>query len=735
MAKISIVVPIHNAADHLEESLSSIQNQIFRDTEIICVNDASEDDSADILQRFASEDERFQTIENEYCLGAGNTRNRGLERATSPYIVFFFFFEIYESSLLEKMYRAAVDFNADIVLAERGILNFDGKITPENSRKYENDGYSNHGFEVLDLPEHGLSMWPSSPINRMVRRDLIDQYAIRFQDLRSSNDVFYADMTMILANKIVHIEDWNPLIYVRRNLPGSISSNRDPFCSYQAFRKIKDELILLDVWGKYRTYVCMHYVSAIFAELKKCKVDDIRKRYYDFVCNEGIYQICDTEVLQYLLLSSRQATRLRALLNCDYSIRCWEENFKIRQQLYENRDRLKGIFRTITAFRKKATLWACGTWTSEIEEFVKVNYQYSFDQISSSGEDLVGMDIVLVANKADYASVSREAIKAGISIEMFALYEYLSCPSVEYCMKRIEKQEQKIPERLRNVACYGETKYFDQESDRRLNSNKIYSIYAEKRKNLDPLIAVVKRNHLKVAVWGENEENKIFIRFLRDTYCFEISYIVEAQVKTPDYKLENVQVTSITDISDKIDLIILQNADFLDSVKKRIREDNPQIQLLLLDEFLRDGRIDRSLKSVMILPEQMKRIRRNEDIYSRLEKNEKRLSELFYLLEDKKVGLWGGGIWGHELTKYAQAKSLYHFAYIIDNDPFLVGCKINGIEVKNFRDVYQELETVIITNRAFYEEIWNQIRAESDKLLVFELYRYLNGEDLNNCFS
>lgn len=733
MAKISIVVPIHNAAEHLEESLSSIQNQIFRDTEIICVNDASEDNSANIIQSFVAKDERFQTITNDSCIGAGNSRNRGMERATSPYIVFWDADEIYECSLLEKMYRAAIDFNADVILAERGILGFGGEITPENSKKYESDGYSKQEFQVLNLPEYGLSMWPSSPINRMVRRHLIDQYSIRFQDLKSSNDVFYADMTMMLARRIIHVEDWNPMIYVRRNVPGSISSNRDPFCSYLAFKKIKDELTLLGIWDKYKIYVCMHFVSAIFAELKKCKSDIVREKYYNFICNEGIFDICDTEILQYLLCDSKQSHRLRALLNYDYSIRCWEGNYKIRQQLWENKERLEIVFRTMAAFKKRTALWVCGTWTDEIEEFVKMNYQYFFSKISNNGEDLKGIDVVFVANKADYAFVNKEIDRIGISIDLFALYEYFSCPSIENSIKRIEKQREERPENLRSVVRNEKQKIFAQELER--DSNKIYSYFAENRGKMDTLFDVIKRNHLKAALWGENQENKLFIRFLRDIYDYEISYVIEIQEKLNGQKMENIEVTSITKIADKIDLIILCNNAFFDLIKKRVREDNSKIQLLLLDEFLKDGRIDRSLKTVMILPEQMKRILRNKNIYSRLENNEKRLSELFYLLEDKKVGLWGGGIWGHELTEYVQINSLYRFACIIDNNPFLIGCKVNGIEVKNFVDVCNELEIVIVTNVTFYEEIWTQIRSVSDKILVFELYRYLNGEDLNSCFS
>ena len=54
MPKISVIVPVYNVERYLEECLNSIINQTFSDIEIICVNDGSTDNSAEILKNMKS---------------------------------------------------------------------------------------------------------------------------------------------------------------------------------------------------------------------------------------------------------------------------------------------------------------------------------------------------------------------------------------------------------------------------------------------------------------------------------------------------------------------------------------------------------------------------------------------------------------------------------------------------------------------------------------------------------
>ena len=65
MAKISVVIPVYNAEEFLNDSLSSVLNQTFDDIELICVNDGSTDGSLEILEAYAAKDARIKIISQD----------------------------------------------------------------------------------------------------------------------------------------------------------------------------------------------------------------------------------------------------------------------------------------------------------------------------------------------------------------------------------------------------------------------------------------------------------------------------------------------------------------------------------------------------------------------------------------------------------------------------------------------------------------------------------------------
>lgn len=82
---VSLVVPIYNVADYLEQCLASIQAQSYTNLEIICLNDGSTDSSLSLLEAHATRDGRISIInkENE---GYGKTCNRGIAAAHGAWI-------------------------------------------------------------------------------------------------------------------------------------------------------------------------------------------------------------------------------------------------------------------------------------------------------------------------------------------------------------------------------------------------------------------------------------------------------------------------------------------------------------------------------------------------------------------------------------------------------------------------------------------------------------------------
>ena len=81
MAFFSIIIPIYNVKPYLDECLSSVEMQSFKDFEAILINDGSNDGSREIAQKYASKDSRFILIDQEN-MGAGAARNTALNFIT-----------------------------------------------------------------------------------------------------------------------------------------------------------------------------------------------------------------------------------------------------------------------------------------------------------------------------------------------------------------------------------------------------------------------------------------------------------------------------------------------------------------------------------------------------------------------------------------------------------------------------------------------------------------------------
>ena len=83
--KVSIIIPIFNVQNYLEECLQSVLLQTLKEIEIICIDDGSTDQSLSILNRYAQKDSRIK-IFSKSNRGYGHTINLGIEKATGDYI-------------------------------------------------------------------------------------------------------------------------------------------------------------------------------------------------------------------------------------------------------------------------------------------------------------------------------------------------------------------------------------------------------------------------------------------------------------------------------------------------------------------------------------------------------------------------------------------------------------------------------------------------------------------------
>ena len=111
---ISIIVPVFNAEDTLDECIESLRAQMFGDWEAVCVNDGSCDGSLEKLQCFAEEDARIRVFTQENA-GPSSARNAALDAARGEIVMFLDCDDWYEPNACETVHDAFRDGEVDIM--------------------------------------------------------------------------------------------------------------------------------------------------------------------------------------------------------------------------------------------------------------------------------------------------------------------------------------------------------------------------------------------------------------------------------------------------------------------------------------------------------------------------------------------------------------------------------------------------------------------------------------------
>lgn len=112
--KVSVIIPVYNAEEFLEQCIVSIVSQSLSKIEIICVDDGSTDRSVDILREIQSRDSRIQILQQKNS-GAGIARNLAIRAAQGDYIAFMDSDDYYpNANVLEHLIEAAENNHAMI---------------------------------------------------------------------------------------------------------------------------------------------------------------------------------------------------------------------------------------------------------------------------------------------------------------------------------------------------------------------------------------------------------------------------------------------------------------------------------------------------------------------------------------------------------------------------------------------------------------------------------------------
>jgi glycosyltransferase involved in cell wall biosynthesis len=127
-SKVSIIVPIYNAARYLPICLDSILSQTYRNLEIILVDDGSIDDSLIIIGKYILKDTRIRVISQKNS-GVSTARNKGIEASTGEWICFADADDILREDYVEYLLELAIQNKTNVAVTTEMFTTFGGKQT------------------------------------------------------------------------------------------------------------------------------------------------------------------------------------------------------------------------------------------------------------------------------------------------------------------------------------------------------------------------------------------------------------------------------------------------------------------------------------------------------------------------------------------------------------------------------------------------------------------------------
>lgn len=257
---VSVILPIYNAAAYTEEALRSLLDQTLRDIEVICVDDGSTDGTGDLLNALAEEDDRIVVVSKANG-GAGSARNAGLDVARGEYLSILDIDDFFESNMLECALNAARTDNLDIlVFRSDELYPATGERKPIPWTIHEDLLPERRPFAGTDVPRDVFKLFVGWSWDKLIRASFVREHGLRFQEIRTTNDMLFVFSAVVRAERIGVIED--VLVHHRKDA-GSLSVTRERSwgCFYEALCALGGQLRAWDLYERFeRDYLnyCVH---------------------------------------------------------------------------------------------------------------------------------------------------------------------------------------------------------------------------------------------------------------------------------------------------------------------------------------------------------------------------------------------------------------------------------------------------------------------------------------------
>lgn len=228
--KVSVIIPIYNTEQYIEQCICSVLAQKLDDIEIICIDDGSTDCSIDIIRKYASEDNRIIILQKENE-GQSIARNAGMDISHGEYIYFLDSDDFISDDALQILYYEASKNNLDNIY-------FDAESFFESDDlKKQHSSYINYYSRRSNYPEivSGLELLQQmeqnkdfrvSPCLQFFKKSFLLKNNLRFEENMIHEDDIFSLKVCLYAERSRHIPE---KLYMRRIRENSTMTSSNCF--------------------------------------------------------------------------------------------------------------------------------------------------------------------------------------------------------------------------------------------------------------------------------------------------------------------------------------------------------------------------------------------------------------------------------------------------------------------------------------------------------------------------
>ena len=199
--KISIIIPVYNVENYIQQSVDSVLSQTYKNLEIILVDDGSKDNSGKICDKYKNIDTRIKVIHKKNG-GLSSARNAGIEIATGKYIMFLDSDDFLENNACELLYNTIETMDTEYVMGNYIYTTYEGKKWDSPMFDVQED------FEVA-ITDYKKAFFVMNSVvwNKIFKTEFIKRNNLKFVEGALSEDAIFTSFLYTHTNKGYFIKD------------------------------------------------------------------------------------------------------------------------------------------------------------------------------------------------------------------------------------------------------------------------------------------------------------------------------------------------------------------------------------------------------------------------------------------------------------------------------------------------------------------------------------------------